>query len=397
MSSPPPPESPPGPHDPIGDQRHGPSPTQIFLRGLAASLPAILTIVILLWVLNGLNSYIIQPATWTVKYLLAQSVSEAVPSDTLRHIDAAPPLDYCDSGYVVTEDFLKQYQGFLQRQFPEASGPDTLEGELPEWAAGQQRRIEYVQTQAMDDPPQVFVQLGEWAVPYRVYAKVAQSLPPGQVPTSARAVYMEYVASQYLTGVVPLSVLTIFLLVALLYFVGRFVSARVGRWIFSRVEDQILGRLPVVRNVYGSVKQVTDFVFSEKQQVEYRRVVAVQYPREGVYTVGFVTGESFLEIALSAGEPCVAVLIPTSPMPMTGFTISVPRSEIIDLNITVEQAMQFCISCGVLTPAEHKLTPELMNRLVNSGQLKNTASKRVNLPAEQTAPPATGLPRGAAS
>ncbi|MCA9089998.1 MAG: DUF502 domain-containing protein [Planctomycetaceae bacterium] len=360
-----------------------PSPTQIFLRGLAASLPAVLTIVILLWVLNGVNGYIIQPATWTVKFLLAQGVSEAVPSNSLLHLEAAPPLEYCDSGYLVTESFRKKYLTFLQqRGEPPVAPAGPQEAKLSGWAADQQRRIEYIQSRAGDDPAQVFVQLGDWAVPYSVYARVAQTLPPGQMPTSAQAVYMEYVSVRYLTGVVPLSVLTILLIIVLLYFVGSFVSARVGRWIFVRVEDQVLGRLPVVRNVYGSVKQVTDFVFSEKQQVEYRRVVAVQYPRVGIYSVGFVTGESFLEVALAAGEPCVAVLIPTSPMPMTGFTISVPRSEVIDLNITVEQAMQFCISCGVLTPPDHKLSAEALNQLVDSGQMRNTTSKKFGLPKQ---------------
>src|SRR5690606_21937819 len=114
-----------------------------------------------------------------------------------------------------------------------------------------------------------------------------------------------------------------------------------------------------------------DFVFTENQPVEYRRVVAVEYPRKGIWSIGFVTGESMPDIAVASGEPCVAVLIPTAPMPMAGCTVSVPKSGILDLNLTGEHAMQFCISCGVLTPPHQRLTREPLQRLVKTGVMKD--------------------------
>jgi uncharacterized membrane protein len=84
--------------------------------------------------------------------------------------------------------------------------------------------------------------------------------------------------------------------------------------------------------------------------VDYTRVVAVEYPRKGIWTVAFVTGESMSDIRATAGEPVMSVLIPTSPMPFTGFTVSVKKSETVDLDITVDQAFQFVISCGVVVP-----------------------------------------------
>ena len=128
-------------------------------------------------------------------------------------------------------------------------------------------------------------------------------------------------------------------------------AAGVGR-ILWRTLESIIHRLPIISNVYSAVKQVTDFAFSENE-VQFNRVVALEYPRRGIWSMGFVTGESFLAIKNAAGEPMLSVLMPTSPMPATGFTISVPKSETIDLDITIDQAIQFCVSCGVVVP-EHQ-------------------------------------------
>jgi uncharacterized membrane protein len=78
--------------------------------------------------------------------------------------------------------------------------------------------------------------------------------------------------------------------------------------------------------------------------------VAIEYPRKGIWQLAFVTGESLGDIAAAANEPVLAVLVPTSPMPFTGFTVTVKRSETLDLSITMEQALQFIVSCGVVAP-----------------------------------------------
>ena len=127
-------------------------------------------------------------------------------------------------------------------------------------------------------------------------------------------------------------------------------AAGFGRMFWNLVEKGIF-RLPLVRNVYSSVKQVTDFMFSENE-IEYTRIVAVEYPRKGVWSLGFVTGESMWQIREAAGEPVLSVLIPSSPMPVTGYTITVLKSETVDLDITLDQAFQFTISCGVVVPPQ---------------------------------------------
>jgi len=182
-------------------------------------------------------------------------------------------------------------------------------------------------------------------VPLEVYEVVAHDRHA--VPDNPRAVYEHYVDLKYLRPefVVPMF-LVVFLL--LLYLLGRFLAAGVGRVFWNLVERGI-HRLPLVRSVYGSVKQVTDFLFSETE-IEATRVVAVEYPRKGLWSIGLVTSESLWDIREAVGEPVVAVLIPASPMPVTGFTVTVRRSEALDLNITIDQALQFIVSCGVVVP-----------------------------------------------
>lgn len=159
----------------------------------------------------------------------------------------------------------------------------------------------------------------------------------------------DYVKREYLKRriVLPLF-LSVFLLIV--YFLGKFVAAGIGNF-FVGLGESLIRRLPLISNVYSSVKQVTDFVFSERE-IEFNRVVAVEYPRKGIWSVGFVTGESMLDIAAAANEPVLSVLMPTSPMPVTGFTITVRKSEAVDLNITVDQAIQFIVSCGVVIPPQ---------------------------------------------
>ena len=147
---------------------------------------------------------------------------------------------------------------------------------------------------------------------------------------------------------------------------GKFMAAGIGRIFVGAFERGIL-QLPLVRNVYSSVKQVSDFLFSPRQ-IEYTRVVAVEYPRTGIWSLGLVTGESMIDIRAAANEPVLSVLVPTSPMPITGYTINVRKSEAIDLNITIDQAFQFIVSCGVVVPPQ---------------QLQEALEKREELEAQE--------------
>lgn len=305
-----------------------------FLRGLAISLPPILTLVIVIWVAGIVNDYIITPTTTTVRYCIAYFTDNSEPRDNFVQLENLPPLEYCRKDYLVSK-----------------ADADKLE------TIGNQSSLSTLpRSQLM---PLAWVPFGDRAVPYGDYREVAKRIRPSDMPTTAMGLYMELATTRWFKSLFNLSAVAVVLTIVALYFLGRFVTARIGAWMVYKFEQGVLARLPVVSNVYSSVKQVTDFFFSERT-VDYSRVVAVEYPRRGIWSLGFVTGDSMLEMTVTAGEPLVAILIPTSPMPVTGYTMSVPRSEIVDLNITVDQAFQFCLSCGVLVPPQQKVTDELL-------------------------------------
>jgi uncharacterized membrane protein len=106
-----------------------------------------------------------------------------------------------------------------------------------------------------------------------------------------------------------------------------------------------------VRNVYSASKQISDFLFSQRE-FEFTRIVAVEFPRKGIWSVGFVTGEGLPQVRDSVPEPLLTVLIPYSPLPITGCTIVVRKSECIDLDITFDQACEYIVSCGVVGAGE---------------------------------------------
>lgn len=191
---------------------------------------------------------------------------------------------------------------------------------------------------------------GEEWIPKHVYDAVREN--PGKIsPQTAQGYFDRYVRIRWLNRakVIPLF-LSLFVLI--LYLLGKFLAAGIGRLAWASCES-LIQRIPIIRNVYSAVKQVTDFIFTERD-IEFNRVVAVEYPRKGVWSIGFVTGESMLDIRSAANEPVLSVLMPTSPMPATGFTITVRKSDTIDLDITIDQAIQFVVSCGVVVPLQQQ-------------------------------------------
>jgi uncharacterized membrane protein len=189
-------------------------------------------------------------------------------------------------------------------------------------------------------------------VPKRIYDTVAKRRGEEPMPRTGQYIYRTYLRVTYLRPSVMLPVfLSIFILV--LYLLGKLIAAGVGRFAVGLVEQGI-ARVPLVRNVYSAVKQVSGFLLNERK-MDVSRVVAVEYPRKGVWAIGLVTGQGVHDIEGIAGEPCISVMVCTSPMPMAGFTINIRRSEAIDLNITLDQAIQFIVSCGVIVPGPHGL------------------------------------------
>ena len=259
---------------------------QAILRGLGVVLPPLLTIALFFWAWSLVESYVLGPVDWAARTLVVTAIADI--SDTQ------------------TDTAVKKVGGKY--------------------------------------------------IPLDIYNAVQAS--PGDVDlmlkldlkqASANEIYHRYVRLVYLQ---PWAVIIIFIILFAisLYFIGEVLAARVGRGMFNLFE-KIINRIPLIRNVYSSVKQVTDFIVGDREQeMEFNQVVAVQYPSQGIWSIGFVTGTTMRTLHEEHGEPFVSVLMPTSPMPATGFTISVPVSQTVSLNITMDQAIQFVVSCGVVVP-----------------------------------------------
>ncbi len=155
------------------------------------------------------------------------------------------------------------------------------------------------------------------------------------------------------------------------YIFGRFVASFVGRAVWKFFEI-LLHRLPVVRQIYPNIKQVTDFLLSESK-LDFSRVVAVEYPRKGVWSMGLVTGSAMRVLQQAAGEELLTIFIPSSPTPVTGYTITVRRSEVVDLPISIDEAIRFTVSGGVLVPSGQQLTEQDVER---TRQLIAAAAKK---------------------
>jgi uncharacterized membrane protein len=141
------------------------------------------------------------------------------------------------------------------------------------------------------------------------------------------------------------------LLVALMLLTGVFVTNMFGQW-WLRQWNDMMGRIPIVKSIYSSVKQVSDTLFSSSGQA-FREAVLVQYPRAGSWTIAFVTGRPGGEVAGHLKEEHVSVYVPTTPNPTSGFFLMMPRSEVITLEMSVDEALKYIISMGVVVPGAH--------------------------------------------
>jgi len=142
----------------------------------------------------------------------------------------------------------------------------------------------------------------------------------------------------------------VILTLLVIFFTGLFVANFVGRRLVQ-LGDAVMMRIPLVRSVYTGVKQVTETLFQPGGQ-SFRKVLLVEYPCAGVWSIAFQTGEvsDAIEGCL-AGEQMVSYFIPTTPNPTSGFLMMTPKSKVKELDISVDQALKFVISLGVVQPS----------------------------------------------
>ncbi len=138
------------------------------------------------------------------------------------------------------------------------------------------------------------------------------------------------------------------------FVVGALLASVVGRSLWRMVEKFIMNT-PFLRQVYPYVKQITDFFLTREEKKEmFSRVVAVEYPRKGIWSMGMVTGSGLKKVVDSVEKEFLTILIPTSPTPFTGFVIMVPKEQTIELDMTIEEALRFALSAGVIAPGNEQ-------------------------------------------
>jgi len=138
------------------------------------------------------------------------------------------------------------------------------------------------------------------------------------------------------------------LLIAGLLLTGVFAANFVGQW-WLKQWDQLMGKIPIVKSIYSSVKQVSDTLFSSNGNA-FREAVLVQYPRQGSWTIAFVTGAPSGDVASHFSEEFVSVYVPTTPNPTSGFFLMMPRADVRVLKMSVDEALKYVISMGVVAP-----------------------------------------------
>ncbi|HEX7534243.1 MAG TPA: DUF502 domain-containing protein [Syntrophales bacterium] len=138
--------------------------------------------------------------------------------------------------------------------------------------------------------------------------------------------------------------------VILIFICGLITASYVGNKIVQSGED-LLYRIPFVRNIYQAIKRFSDTMVMDRRS-SFKRVVLVEFPRKGLYTIGFVTGKPNWEIKREAGENLISVFLPTTPNPTSGYLIILPEDELVEVGMSVEEALTYIISVGIVAPSE---------------------------------------------
>lgn len=161
-----------------------------------------------------------------------------------------------------------------------------------------------------------------------------------------RLIPPHYNPEQYLPFSIPglgLIAMIVFLIV-----VGMLATNFMGRF-FVRIGESVLDRLPVVRSLYGALKQIFETVFANQSEA-FREVVMLEYPRKGMWVIGFLTGRSKGEVQAKTSSDVVNVFVPTTPNPTSGFLLFVPEKDIIRMDMSVEDGLKLVVSAGIVTP-----------------------------------------------
>lgn len=164
----------------------------------------------------------------------------------------------------------------------------------------------------------------------------------------------KYNPETYLPFSLPgLGLLVLFIIMTM---IGALTAGLLGRWLV-RTGERIVNRMPVIRSVYSAIKQIFETVFASKSQA-FRQAVLVEYPRRGIWAIGFITGATKGEVQNLTVETTQNIFLPTTPNPTSGFLLFVPTEDLVPLDMSVEEAIKMVISGGIVTPPDRRPAAE---------------------------------------
>lgn len=147
---------------------------------------------------------------------------------------------------------------------------------------------------------------------------------------------------------IPLQLLSLIIVFSIITVLGYFSRIFIGQLLLKFFE-RILNRLPLINLVYNTVKQLVD-TFSQQKKAVFEQVVMIEYPRKGIYAIGFLTNQAKGEVQALTGENLVNVFVPTTPNPTSGFLLMLPKKDVIPMQMSIGDGMKAIISGGAVTP-----------------------------------------------
>ncbi len=140
--------------------------------------------------------------------------------------------------------------------------------------------------------------------------------------------------------------------------------------LWLRFSEQMLARMPVIRNVYSALKQILETILAQQSNA-FREAVLVEYPRRGIWAIAFITGRTEGEVQSITEEECINIFLPTTPNPTSGFLLFVPKKDLIRLDMGVEEAIKMVISGGIVTPPDRRPPEQQAIVLANAHTYEN--------------------------
>lgn len=141
------------------------------------------------------------------------------------------------------------------------------------------------------------------------------------------------------------------IIIAAFILIGWFATNFLGRF-FIRLSEYVVDQMPVIRTLYGAIKQIFETIMTSHSSA-FREVVMLEYPRKGIWSIGFVTGVTEGEVQTHTAQETVNIFVPTTPNPTSGYLLFVPKKELIYLKMSVEEGVKLVVSAGIITPPEH--------------------------------------------